>query len=64
MSVMQRGLKTKPSPGFVGEMAGENVTMFWLQSSSRRRRGSYKEILSGFRVAAGIMAAEEANVIL
>jgi hypothetical protein len=27
-SAVQRGLKTKPSPGCVGEMAGENIAVF------------------------------------
>lgn len=56
-SAVQSGLKTRPSPGSNGEIAGENVVVFSLQSSSCRIFGSNIGVSSGIMVATGIMAA-------
>lgn len=56
-SAVQSGLKTRPSPGSKGEIAGENVVVFSLQSSSCRIFGSNIGVSSGITVATGIMAA-------
>ena len=49
-SAVQRGLESKPIPGCVGEMAGENVAVFWLQSPSWSGLGS--NVGTGFVFAA------------
>lgn len=48
-SAVQRGLKTKPSPGFFGEMAGENVAVSGENFDIRCRDAEFSVCLAGFQ---------------